>query len=93
VRCYMTPPAAAPFNIPAHLSTAGTASWWVLTMADTRAFQQSIIEIGRTGHVRRKFVELNTNHSSEIAGQPLPFFGALYAIAWDAAELNAVERH
>ncbi|MEN8518111.1 IS66 family transposase [Burkholderia sp. RS02] len=56
------------------------------------SFQHGITEIGCAAHARRKFFELHANHSSQIAGQALPFFTALYDIEREAAALNADER-
>jgi transposase len=57
------------------------------------SFQQGITEIGCAAHARRKFFELHANHSSQVAGQALPFFTALYEIEREAAALNAEERY
>jgi hypothetical protein len=56
------------------------------------SFQQGITEIGCAAHARRKFFDLHANHSSQVAGQALPFFAALYDIERDAAILDAEER-
>jgi transposase len=52
-------------------------------------FQQGITEIGCAAHARRKFFDLHANHSSQIAGQALPYFARLYEIERDAAVLDA----
>ncbi len=57
------------------------------------SFLQGVTEIGCTAHARRKFFELHANHSSQLAGQALPFFTELYAIERDAANLDADARH
>lgn len=57
------------------------------------SFHQGIIEIGCAAHARRKFFELHANHSSQVAGQALPFFSVLYDIERDAAALNTDERY
>jgi transposase len=55
-------------------------------------FQQGITEIGCAAHARRKFFDLHANHSSQIAGQALPYFARLYEIERDAAVLDAEAR-
>lgn len=55
------------------------------------SFQQGITEIGCAAHARRKSFDLHANHSSQVAGQALPFFAALYDIERDAATLDAEE--
>jgi transposase len=55
-------------------------------------FQHGITEIGCAAHARRKFFDLHANHSSQIAGQALPFFAALYDIEREAKTLEAEER-
>lgn len=55
-------------------------------------FQKGITEIGCAAHARRKFFDLHANHSSQVAGQAMPFFAALYDIERDAAVLEAEER-
>jgi transposase len=57
------------------------------------SFLQGVTEIGCAAHARRKFFELHANHSSQLAGQALPFFTELYAIERDAANLDADARH
>ena len=44
-------------------------------------------------HARRKFHDLWANHSSQIAGEALTLFGALYDVERDIAALDASERH
>jgi hypothetical protein len=43
-------------------------------------------------HARRKFHELWANHGSQVGEQALKFFGQLYDIERDVAELAAEER-
>jgi len=57
------------------------------------SFQLGITEIGCAAHARRKFFDLHANHSSQVAGQALPLFAALYDIEREAATLDAKERH
>ena len=42
---------------------------------------------------RLQFFDLHANHSSQVAGQALPLFAALYDIEREAATLDAKERH
>jgi transposase len=56
-------------------------------------FENGIIEAGCMAHARRKFHELWANHSSQIAGEALKLYGALYDIERDIAALGANERH
>jgi transposase len=53
---------------------------------------QGMTEAGCMAHARRKFFELHANHQSQIAGEALNFFAALYDIEREVAELNADER-
>ena len=55
-------------------------------------FELGITEIGCVAHARRKFFELHTNHKSQIAEQALKYFGALYAVERDVAELKPDRR-
>jgi len=48
-----------------------------------------VIEAGCMAHARRKFHELVASHQSELAGEALGLFGALYEIERLAAELDA----
>ena len=48
-----------------------------------------VTEAGCMAHARRKFHELAVNHHSELAGEVLGLFGALYEIERLAAELDA----
>ena len=56
-------------------------------------FENGIVEAGCMAHARRKFHDLWANHSSQIAGEALTLYGALYDIERDAAALTASERH
>ena len=51
-----------------------------------------VIEAGCMAHARRKFHELAASHHSELAGEALELFGALYGIERLAAELDAEDR-
>lgn len=53
---------------------------------------QGVTEAGCMAHARRKFFELHANHRSQIAGEALEFFGQLYAIEREGAELDAERR-
>lgn len=55
-------------------------------------FAAGITELGCMAHARRKFHDLHVNHQSQIAGQALELFGALYGIEQEVAELSAQER-
>jgi transposase len=55
-------------------------------------FATGITELGCMAHARRKFHDLHVNHQSQIAGQALELFGALYGVERDVAKLNADER-
>ena len=55
-------------------------------------FELGITEIGCMAHARRKFFELHANHKSQIAEQALKYFGALYDIERDVAELEPNRR-
>ncbi len=54
--------------------------------------EQGITEIGCAAHSRRKLFELYANHSSQVAGPPMPYFAALHEIERDATVLGAEER-
>jgi transposase len=49
-------------------------------------FERGVVEIGCMAHARRKFHDLYANHSSEIAGDALRYFAALYEIEREARE-------
>ena len=51
-----------------------------------------ITEIGCLAHARRKLHELWVNHSSQVAGEALTLFRALYAVEAEVASLDAAER-
>jgi transposase len=55
-------------------------------------FELGMTEIGCAAHARRKFFELHANHKSQIAEQALKYFGALYAVERDVAELKPERR-
>lgn len=55
-------------------------------------FANGVTEAGCLAHARRKFHELWVNHKSEVAGEALSFFGALYDIERIARELDVDER-
>ena len=56
------------------------------------SFELGITEIGCVAHARRKFYELHVNHQSQIAEQALKYFGALYDVERDVAELKPDRR-
>ena len=49
-------------------------------------FGAGIIEVGCMAHARRKFHDLYANHRSELAGEALRYFAALYEIEREARE-------
>lgn len=55
-------------------------------------FTQGVQEAGCLAHARRKFHELWANHQSQIAGEALQLFGALYDVEREARELSPDER-
>jgi transposase len=55
-------------------------------------FELGITEIGCVAHARRKFFELHTSHKSQVAEQALKYFGALYDVERDVAELKPDRR-
>lgn len=55
-------------------------------------FELGITEIGCAAHARRKFFELHANHKSQIAEQALKYFGALYEVERDVADMKAERR-
>ncbi|ANN73093.1 IS66 family transposase [Bordetella bronchialis] len=55
-------------------------------------FAAGITELGCMAHARRKFHDLHASNQSQIAGQALELFGALYGVERDVAELPADER-
>ncbi|MBB5547669.1 IS66 family transposase [Paraburkholderia fungorum] len=55
-------------------------------------FRQGIKEIGCAAHARRKFYELHANHKSQIAGQALEYFAALYDVEREVTGLDPEQR-
>lgn len=55
-------------------------------------FAQGVQEAGCLAHARRKFHELWANHQSQIAGEALQLFGALYDVEREAREAGPAER-
>lgn len=55
-------------------------------------FAQGVQEAGCLAHARRKFHELWANHQSQIAGEALQLFGALYDVEREAREFGPAER-
>jgi transposase len=55
-------------------------------------FELGITEIGCAAHARRKFFELHTNHKSQIAEQALKYFGALYDVEREVADVEPDQR-
>lgn len=49
---------------------------------------EGVTEAGCMAHARRKFFELHANHQSQIAGEALEFFGQLYGVEREVAELS-----
>ena len=47
-----------------------------------------VTEAGCMAHARRQFFELHVNHQSQIAGEALEFFGRLYGVEREVAELD-----
>jgi transposase len=56
-------------------------------------FKLGMTEAGCMAHARRKFHELWTNHSSQIAGEALTLFGALYDVEREAQDGDADQRY
>ncbi|MEO8908400.1 MAG: IS66 family transposase [Microbacteriaceae bacterium] len=56
-------------------------------------FETGIIEAGCMAHARRKFHDLWANHTSQIAGDALSLYGALYDVERDVAMLDASDRY
>jgi transposase len=56
-------------------------------------FENGVTEAGCMAHARRKFHDLWANHSSQIAGEALTLYGALYDVERDVAALTPSERH
>jgi transposase len=55
-------------------------------------FELGVTEVGCWAHARRKFHELWANHGSTVAEQALTFYGALYDVEREVADLPAEER-
>ncbi|AEA65919.1 IS66 family transposase [Burkholderia gladioli] len=55
-------------------------------------FESGITEIGCLAHARRKFFDLHVKHQSELAEPALRYFGALYEVERDVAELDPDRR-
>lgn len=53
---------------------------------------QGLTEAGCMAHARRKFFELHRHNQSSIAGQALQWFGRLYDVEREVAELTEQER-
>ena len=49
---------------------------------------KGVTEAGCMAHARRKFFELHANHQSQIASEALAFFGQLYGVEREVAELD-----
>jgi len=57
-----------------------------------KGFELGITEIGCAAHARRKFFELHANHKSQIAEQALKYFGTLYDVEREVADLKPDQR-
>ncbi|WP_028231336.1 IS66 family transposase [Paraburkholderia mimosarum] len=55
-------------------------------------FELGITEIACVAHARRKFFELHASNKSAIAEQALKYFGELYAVERDVAEITSDHR-
>jgi transposase len=55
-------------------------------------FGERITEAGCLAHARRKFFELWAHHKSTVAEQALGFFGRLYEVEREVADLDVEER-
>ncbi len=51
-------------------------------------FRGGVTEVGCLAHARRKFHALHVNHQSEIAGEALELYGALYGVEREAQDLG-----
>ncbi|SAL58452.1 transposase [Caballeronia turbans] len=56
------------------------------------SFQSGVTETGCLAHARRKFFDLHVKHQSELAEPALRYFGELYEIERDVAELEPDRR-
>ena len=57
-----------------------------------RLFEAGVSEAGCMAHARRKFFDLHANHQSQIAGEALGLFGALYEVEREGACLDSAQR-
>lgn len=55
-------------------------------------FELGITEIACVAHARRKFFELHASNKSQVAEQALKYYGELYAVEHDVAELTPDRR-
>ena len=55
-------------------------------------FAAGVTEAGCMAHARRKFFDLHQSHQSPLAGQALDYFGQLYGIEREVADLDAESR-
>jgi transposase len=55
-------------------------------------FELGVTEAGCLAHARRKFHELWVNHGSQVGEQALKFFGELYTVEREVADLQPEER-
>ncbi|WP_047197276.1 IS66 family transposase [Caldimonas brevitalea] len=55
-------------------------------------FELGVTEVGCMAHARRKFHELWANHQSQVAEQALKFFGELYDVERDVADVDIATR-
>ena len=55
-------------------------------------FNQGLTEIGCLAHARRKFFDLHVANKSQVAEQALKFFGVLYDIERDSADMTPQHR-
>lgn len=53
---------------------------------------EGVTEAGCMAHARRKFFDLHANNQSQIAGEALQFFGQLYEIEREVAEIDSEAR-
>jgi transposase len=54
---------------------------------------EGVTEAGCMAHARRKFFDLHASNQSQIAGEALQFFGRLYEVEREVAEINSEARH
>ena len=55
-------------------------------------FELGVTEVGCMAHARRKFHELWANHGSQVGEQALKFFGQLYEVERQAANIDSQAR-